>query len=41
MVAINFYGVIIMLYGEVVDPIFHITLTIFVKFSQRNLFDRI
>ena len=39
MVAPTFYDVIIVLSGDVVNPIFHITLMIFVKGLPRDFSD--
>ena len=39
MVAPNFYGVIVVLYGDVLNSIFPITLIIFVKYLLRNSCD--
>ena len=41
MVYPIFYGVILVLYGDVVDSIFRITLIILVKGLPRNFFDEL
>ena len=37
--AANFSGLIVALYGDIVNPIFHITLMIFVKVLPRDSCD--